>query len=174
MFQSTKHTSWKKNRKFGQIFGGRERIKMKDNIYKRLHSFHKPAQFEEKPIVIYDNPSKDFFFPINFEDVKNSLSKSTFDSFTHIWFKKIKRSDFESNEYRVSDYVFGSGVNLLIIYPFSKKLIIRESISMPSQRRLKHFKKYKAELKNDKKGYYFEFNEESIKNYYLNYAIQFD
>ncbi|MCA0363919.1 MAG: hypothetical protein LCH67_07725 [Bacteroidetes bacterium] len=173
MSQSPKFTSWKKNREFGKVFGGRERLKMKDDIFKRLHSFLKPASFEEKPIVIYDNPSKDFFFPITFEEIKNSLPKEVFDSYTHIWFKKMKRSTFENENWIVSDNVFGGGVNLLVIFPFPKDLRIRESLSKPTQRRIKHFQKYEAQLKYDKKGYFFEFDTLSIKKYYLNYAIIF-
>ena len=44
--QNKKKTAWKKSRTFGDIKGGRMRIKLKDNIVKREHSLLKPTEFD--------------------------------------------------------------------------------------------------------------------------------
>lgn len=38
MRQSRKETAWKKNRKFGDVKGGRMRPKLADNIFNRQHN----------------------------------------------------------------------------------------------------------------------------------------
>ncbi len=40
--QTRKHTAWKKNRKFSTIHGGRLRLKLDDNIFKREHNLLLP------------------------------------------------------------------------------------------------------------------------------------
>lgn len=65
-----KQTAWKKSRKFGDIYGGRERPKMTvgvptggNRIFRRAHSILPPSPLDKLPIYIVDNPSRDFFFP---------------------------------------------------------------------------------------------------------------
>ena len=71
MRQSRKQTAWKKSRTFGDVKGGRRWPKLKDNIVKRKHSLLKPSEFNELPIYMVENPSKDFYFPITIDDIKN-------------------------------------------------------------------------------------------------------
>ena len=75
MRQSRKQTAWKKSRTFGDIKGGRRWPKLKDNIVKRRHSLLKPSEFDELPVYMVENPSKDFYFPITIDDIKNVLAQ---------------------------------------------------------------------------------------------------
>ncbi len=45
--QTRKHTAWKKNRKFGDVMGGRQRPKLADNIFNRQHSLTAPDKGQE-------------------------------------------------------------------------------------------------------------------------------
>ena len=72
-----KQTAWKKNREFGDRMGGRRKLKMHDNIFAREHSFTAPSEWEETPIYMHDNTSRNYFFPISVDDIKDALSKYT-------------------------------------------------------------------------------------------------
>jgi hypothetical protein len=63
--RSRKHTAWKENRKFGDVHGGRSHPKITDNIFNRLHSFSRPGPHDPTPILVEDNPSSDYFFPLD-------------------------------------------------------------------------------------------------------------
>lgn len=63
-----KQTAWKKNRRFGDKMGGRMRLKLHDNIFKREHSFTAPTDLDETPIFIVENTSRDYYFPIDVND----------------------------------------------------------------------------------------------------------
>ena len=100
--------------------GGRMRLKLKDNIHKRLHSLQAPSKYEETPILMASNPSRDYFFPASPEEVRNALQKFPDEKtglITHIWLRKYNPRD------NVQGYVVeGSGVYAIILYPMRKDL----------------------------------------------------
>ena len=118
MRQSRKQTAWKKSRTFGDVKGGRRWPKLKDNIVKRKHSLLKPSEFDELPIYMVENPSKDFYFPITIDDIKNVLAQlppEHVEGLTHIWLRKTNKKEKYQGVYTV-----GSGVRLITLYPFPK------------------------------------------------------
>jgi hypothetical protein len=54
---------WRKSRTFGDIYGGRRWPKFADNIRLRLHSLPALSPGQAMPILIENNPSRDFCFP---------------------------------------------------------------------------------------------------------------
>jgi len=52
MKQNRKETAWKKSRKFGDIHGGRMRLKCADGIFNRNHNLLSPSEGQETPIFI--------------------------------------------------------------------------------------------------------------------------
>ena len=96
MRQSRKQTAWKKSRTFGDVKGGRRWPKLKDNIVKRKHSLLKPSEFDKLPIYMVENPSKDFYFPITIDDIKNVLAQlppEHVEGLTHIWLRKTNKKE---------------------------------------------------------------------------------
>ena len=59
-----KETAWRKNRKLGDVYGGRTWPKIADRIFNKAHSLAPPGPDQETPILIEDNPSRDYFFPL--------------------------------------------------------------------------------------------------------------
>lgn len=50
------------------------RLKLHDKIFKREHSFTAPTDLDETPIFIVENTSRDYYFPIGVDDVREILS----------------------------------------------------------------------------------------------------
>jgi len=126
MRQHRKTTAWKKNRKFGDIHGGRMRLKCADGIFNRQHNLQPPTADQERPIYIIENPSRDFYFPATIEEIKEVLSKLPIDHtkhLTHIWLDKIKRSDYLKGTTIQGQFICGSSVYLVKLYavPTDKK-----------------------------------------------------
>lgn len=170
---SRKETAWKKNRKFGDIKGGRRYPKITDKIFNRMHSLKKPCVDELLPIFIKDNPSKDFYFPASENEITeklNYLPKAHHEKITHVWLRKIKKEEYESNETFQGMFICGSGVNLIVLNAFPKNLRMVFGSSKPVHRVLKSYSKWTQDLQFDdkKKIWFLQWSEEEIRNYYLN------
>lgn len=168
--QTKKHTAWKKNRKFGDVMGGRKKPKLTDNIFNRQHSLTAPKEGEEKPIFIVENPSRDFYFPVTVDEVKETieqLPEHHTDHLTHIWFQKIKKNDYLNGKTFQGCFICGSGVYLIILNPFPTDNKMRLGKNKPTQRVLNYYKAFTTELKEDPNGWFLQWTEENIKRYYL-------
>jgi len=166
-----KETAWKKSRKFGDIKGGRTKPKIVDGIFNRMHDFLPPSEGQELPIKIMDNPSRDFFFPATMDEVMETLRKlpkSHTENLTHIWLRKFKKSDYESHRTVQGSFICGSGVNLIVLYPFPIDLKMKFGKRKPSKKRLKLYAPFTTDLKEDKQGWFLLWTKSSIKNYFLN------
>ena len=116
-----KQTAWKKNRRFGDKMGGRMRLKLHDNIFKREHSFTAPTDLDETPIFIVENTSRDYYFPIGVDDVHEILSNYPVDRtecITHVWLRKHIPHNPKYDT--LASYICGSGVYLICLYPIKK------------------------------------------------------
>ena len=168
--QSKKETAWKKSRKFGDVKGGRMRPKLADNIFKREHNFLPPVEGEEKPVFMVDNPSRDFFFPVTVDDIKAFLEKlpgEHIQEITHIWLRKVTKKEYEKEGSYQGCFICGSGVNLMVIYPFPKDLCINFGNTKPNDRILKWYSAYEPKLVEFKGTWSLVWTEEQIRKYYL-------
>ena len=103
--KTNKRTAWKKNREFGDIMGGRCRRKLDGNVFLRLHSFSPPTEFDELPVIVADNPSRDYYFPVSPDEIKAALvNLPNSDIVTHVWLRKHnKKEDY------IVDAIKGNG-----------------------------------------------------------------
>ncbi|HEX3132222.1 MAG TPA: hypothetical protein VHX44_01425, partial [Planctomycetota bacterium] len=72
---SRKETAWRKNRKFSDIHGGRTSLKLTDGIFRRVHALKRPAPGDQLPLFISENPSRDFFHPLDAEALRQELQR---------------------------------------------------------------------------------------------------
>ncbi|WP_455586387.1 hypothetical protein [Bacteroides sp.] len=170
--QNKKQTAWKKSRTFGDLKGGRMRVKLKDNILRRLHSLQRPSTLDECPIYMQENPSRDFYFPITVDDIKSVLEQLPHEDIaplTHIWLRKTKPNNKEQGY-----FVVGSGVYAIVLYPFPKnnRLIIGKK--KPTNRQLTWYKGYAAVPQKEKDDWFFEFTNESARRYYLERLLMYE
>lgn len=144
-----KLTAWKKSKKFGDIYGGRTRLRLNDNIFRRCHSLKRPEANEKLPILIEDNPSKDFFFPLSVHEVEEALKalpKRDYVQITHIWLRRLKKTDYESEQRPMAEFICGSGVRVIILYPVSINKVVELGAKKPSARKLNELKKWCSDV----------------------------
>lgn len=166
-----KRTPWKKSRKFGDIYGGRQRLRLSDNIFARAHNLKKPSEFDGLPILIEDNPSRDFFFPISAQEAERAmkaLPKKDYTGITHIWLRRIKKSDYEKGQLPLAEFICGSGVRLILLYPFPKDMKMVLGKKKPSSRFLKELKKWNASIEFIKGGWIAKWDIASLQSWYIN------
>lgn len=129
-----KHTAWKKNRKLGDIYGGRTFPKLADKIFNRQHNLAAPTSSDETPIYILENPSRDFYFPVTIDEIKLTLTKlpkEHTEHLTHIWLQKIKKADYINGDTFQGCFICGSKVYLVVpqkVYNPIECCILRYSI----------------------------------------------
>lgn len=170
---SRKETAWKKNRKFGDVKGGRTFPKVTDRIFNRKHSLRKPSPNDELPIFIKDNPSKDFYFPVTEAEILerlNQLLNEHREKITHIWLRKIKKDDYEKCEEAQAMFICGSGVNLIVLNAFPTNLKMSFGHKKPTKRILKSYSEWTQDLQFEEKKqmWLLQWNTETIRDYYLN------
>ena len=94
--------------------------KRKDGIIRSAYSLSAPSEFDQTPIFLSDNTSRDFF-PVTPDEVREELDQFPQDdtqSITHIWFCKHSDEDIQA-------YVaVGRGAVAVVMYPMRKNLII--------------------------------------------------
>lgn len=165
-----KETAWKKSRKFGDVKGGRRRPKLADNIFNRMHNRQAPNEGDKTPIFIQDNPSRDFFFPVSIEEIEAFLEKLPCEHteyLTHIWLRKMTKKEYEKEDRIQGCFICGSGVNLIVLYPFSRDLKMKLGKKKPNKKTLKWYAKYEPELVENAGNWELIWTEEKIKRYYL-------
>jgi hypothetical protein len=170
MRQTRKETAWKKSRKFGDVKGGRKWPKLADKIFNRQHNLLPPTDDEETPIFIVDNPSRDLYFPVTVEEIKEFLNKLPLEhteNLTHIWLRKMTNKEYEKDGSFQGCFICGSGVNLIVLYPFPTKLKMEFGNKKPSNKTLKWYSVYEPELIHSNGNWTLKWTEEKIKKYYL-------
>lgn len=142
-------TPWKKSRTLGDIYGGRERRRFADNIFARAHSIERPTSDVELPILLEDNPSRDFFFPLNGEEVIEALKALPQDDYagiTHVWMRRLKKQDYLDGSQPFATFSCGSGVRLITLYPFPRDLSYSFGSKRPPNSAFNDVSRFGAEI----------------------------
>lgn len=163
-----KQTAWKKSRTFGDIFGGRRRPKIPDRIVRRLHSLHPPSPHDETPIFIVDNPSRNFYFPLSADEIRHKLSlvpKRDWSQITHIWLRRAKKAEYDAAELPLAEFVCGSGVRAVVLYPWPTDLRMPFGEKMPSDRILRNYARYRPRIEQSDGKWYLQWESGAAKDY---------
>ena len=176
MIISRKETAWKKSRKFGDVKGGRTFPKITDRIFNRQHSLQKPNENDELPIFITDNPSKDFYFPVDEPEILeriNQLPIEGRENITHIWLKKVNKEDYEKGDSLQGMFICGSGVNLIVLSAFPKDLRMIFGARKPLKKELNLYSNWCRNLCFDekKKVWFLQWETEKVRDYYLDFLL---
>ena len=166
-----KFTAWKKSRTYGDIFGGRQRLKLDDNIFRRCHSLTRPSPDDDLPLIVQDNPSRDFFFPLNAEEVVQALQalpKKDYSQITHIWLRRIKTTDYEAGNLPEAEFICGSGVRLIVLYPTPIDMVVKLGAKKPSRRKMNELGKWCADISIKNGVWRAKWNLSELRAYYIN------
>ena len=95
------------------------------------------------------------------------LPKDDYEGITHIWLRRIKKREFERNEQPLAEFICGSGVRVIILYPWPKNLCHSFS-KKPSNRRIKENLKYGIPLEKRNDSWVFQWNLTALRKFYIN------
>ena len=168
--QSRNETAWRKSRKFGDVYGGRRWPKIANRIFNRAHSLAPPATGQETPILIEENPSRDFFFPLSGAEALETLKQlppEQVAGITHLWLRRIKQSDYECKQKALAEFICGSGVRLIVLYPWSTDLLLRFGKRKPPSKRIKRFARWTEDLVYQDDGWVLRWTKEALRQFYL-------
>lgn len=163
-------TPWKKSRTFGDIYGGRQSRKFAENIFQRAHSIEPPNSQDQLPILIEENPSRDFFFPLNGEEVLEalrSLPKRDYEGITHIWLRRLKKSDFIDRSQPLAWFACGSGVRVITLYPWPNSMELSFGEKRPSNRIVNETERYGGVIRKRGREWFSEWTLASLRKFYL-------
>lgn len=166
-----KMTSWKKSRKYGDIHGGRTRLRLNDNIFKRCHSLKRPGESDLLPILIEDNPSRDYFFPLTAHEVEEAvkaLPKQDYEEITHIWLRRFKKTEFETGKMPLAEFTCGSGVRAIILYPVPRNMVLDLGSKKPSGRKLKELGRWCSDIRTKDGRWSARWQLSELRKYYIN------
>ncbi len=163
-------TPWKKSRTLGDIYGGRERLRFADNIFARAHSLERPSPDAELPILLEDNPSRDFFFPMSGQEVVEalqSLPKRDYNGITHIWLRRLKKSDFINHAQPLAWFSCGSGVRLITLYPWPTSMELSYGPRRPSNRVFNEVTRYGGDIRKRGRDWISKWTLPALRRFYL-------
>lgn len=166
-----KQTAWKKSRKFGDIYGGREKLHFSDNIFQRAHSLNRPNPNESLPILIQDNPSRDFFFPITVDEAHEaikSLPKKDYEGITHLWLRRLKKTEYDKKRMPLAEFICGSGVRVIILYPWPRNMIQNFGSNKPSRKAIKEYSKFSSGPVKEGEDWVIKWQIGPLRKFYIN------
>jgi len=143
------HTPWKKSRKYGDVYGGRKWPKIADRVFNRAHSIEKPSPTDVLPIVMQDNPSRDFFFPLSAEEILEalrSLPEHDYEDITHVWLRRPNKQDYIDGKLPYAWFTCGSGVHLIVMFAWPKDLRISYGKKRPPNSTINDAARFGAKL----------------------------
>ena len=170
MHLSRKQTAYRKSRKFGDIYGGRLRRRLSDNIFRRLHSLKRPSPLDALPILIEENPSRNYFFPVSAREsleALRALPDGDADGITHVWMRRASHQDLASGRIPFAEFICGSGVRVVVLYPWSKDLTVRLGERTPDSRVTRYYERSSAKLLRKRGIWYAQFTIGALRRFYI-------
>lgn len=170
MAPSRKQTAYRKSRKFGDVYGGRVRPRVPGGIFRRAHSLNPPAPLDEVPIVIEDNPSRNFFFPLSGQEALEALRalpKRRVEGITHLWLRRASQRELLGGRLPLAEFICGSGVRVIVLYPWRRDLRICLGRKRPAGRYARSYERFGAEIHRRRGWWYAEFSEADLRRFYI-------
>jgi hypothetical protein len=170
---SRKHTAWRKNRKLGDVYGGRTSPKIADGIFKRAHSLKPPAPGQETPILIEDNPSRDYFFPLDGRACLQALAalpQADVRGITHLWLRRARSSETMTSA-PLAELICGSGVRLIVLYPWRRDRRLCMGRTRPNARTVRTFSAFETELIHQAGWWYFKLDDRNLRRFTIEHLL---
>ncbi len=166
-------TPWKKSRTYGDISGGRTRRRFTDNIVARAHSLQQPAPGQALPVLLQDNPSREFFFPVSVEECAaalNTLPAGHREGITHIWLRRRPES-MTGLHASLAEFISGSGVRVLVMYPWRVDGRLYVGRKKPKPQHVAPYVRFGAAIVNEHGRWYAAFSAADLKRFYIEHLF---
>lgn len=166
-------TPWKKSRTYGDIYGGRVRRRMTDNIFARAHSLKRPSPGEALPLLVQDNPSREFFFPVSAQECAaalRALPASHGTGITHIWLRR-RPTRMTGLDAPLAEFTCGSGVRAILLYPWRVDGRLYVGRKKPKPQHVAPYLRYGATLCNDQGRWHVDFSQADLKRFYIEHLF---
>jgi hypothetical protein len=160
-------TPWRKSRTFGDIYGGRMRRRMTDNIFNWLHSLSPPSPHDSLPHVIAENPSRDYFFPVGADDLVDrlrELPEADVAGITHLWLRRVNTDTFE-NGLPFAEFICGSRVRVIVMYPWCSDRRLDLGTKQPSTALLRRYSKWSTDLVRDDRRWWLQWEIGALREF---------
>lgn len=167
-------TPWKKSRTYGDIFGGRLRRRMSDSIFARAHSLSPPTEGDTLPILIQDNASRDFVFPVSaqeFAAALKGLPAHHQEGITHIWLRRPATGRARNEPQNLAEFICGSGVRVVVIYPWRADGKLCMGNTKPTASKIAPFLRYGASLLYENGRWYVHLSNPKLRQFYIEYLF---
>ncbi|WP_431113049.1 hypothetical protein [Variovorax paradoxus] len=166
-------TPWKKSRTYGDLYGGRARRRFADNIFARAHSLQRPADGQHLPVLLQDNPSRDYVFPVSVEEVAAALEclpAHHREGITHIWLRKRARRECGPDA-SLAEFSCGSGVRVVVLYAWPADGALQLGRRKPPPGEIAHFLRYQGVLIQKRGNWAIHFDTAALRRFYLEHLL---
>lgn len=147
---------------------------MTDNIFRRLHSLRRPGPQDDLPILIEENPSRDYFFPISASEAACALSGLDDiepEEITHIWLRRDNRKTSVGEDSPLAEFICGSAVRVIILYPCRKDLTLCLGSKKPDAKTKRAYVRFGAEISDSAGNWYARFTEPELRRFYIEHLL---
>lgn len=86
---------------------------------------------------------------------------------THIWCRRVPSRKAQSGEHPFAEFICGSGVRAIILYPWPKSLRMVHGAKKPANHLINEFKKYGAEFVHQRGQWQSVWTLTGLRNFYL-------
>lgn len=169
-----KQTRWEKNNLVGGAASGRTHLATADKVFDRVRTIDAPHPRDKLPIYFTDTVPKDMFFPIDEQDIRDTLDKlpkEDVKGITHIWLRKAKASDFRNGRIPLAEYIAIDGVNLIAFYPWPEHMRMPLTKKLPDII-LNRYKRWSPTMSSHKGKWLLEWQAETLKDFCLTDLIR--
>jgi hypothetical protein len=170
---SRRQTAWRKNRKFGDVYGGRTSPKITDRIFNRAHSLQPPAPGDDTLIVFEDNPSRDYFFPLESHECLEALAalpEADVRGLTHLWLRRLRNLESAASV-PLAEFICGSGVRVIILYPWRRDMRLCVGRTRPSVKNVRLYGSFGADLIHQSGLWHFQFDAVNLRRFYIEHLL---
>ena len=118
-----------------------------------------------------DNPSREFFFPVTEGQVRKALQRLPYsDTFgiTHVWFRRVRLSDYQAGRVPFAEFLCGSGSRIIVLYPWHRDLLLRFGRRRPPRRLLSEYAQWTEDLILENDQWCLRWTEGGLRSFYLN------
>ena len=85
---------------------------------------------------------------------------------THLWLRRVKKSDFASGHHPLAEFVCGCGVRLIVLYPWPKDMLLPLGPQRPGAKLLRFYSRWCDDLVEDGGEWFLRWKLPALRSFY--------